>query len=391
MIIKRLKPARYLAGLVFFWGMTATFTAFVNNFAALVACRLLLGVFEAGLFPGVILYLSMFYNKKNVALRNAYFYGTSAISGALGGLVSYAIGSLDGAGGWAGWRWIILINGIPTVLTAFVVPFVLPNSPETAKFLTEQDRRNLVLLREAEVGQTKNAQQLDKKDVRDGAKDWKTWMFAIGQFAGLGMLYSFSVFLPTIIFGLGGGWTPQVTQALTIPVYFFGFVVYIFTAWYSDKIQQRGIFCIGGFLVCMLGYVFLILNKGTALSFAGCFIVAMGLWTSTGAAFTWIGVNNPRYGKRAFASGMQITIGNAAGVSAPFLYSQRDAPNYYAGYGATLGLLAVGVAIYTALHLWYRNANKRKLEGKDDYRMEGKTEEEVAEMGEDNPRFFYTI
>jgi MFS family permease len=59
MIIKRLQPARYLAGLVFCWGMVATFSAFVNNFAALVACRLLLGVFEAGLFPGVILYLSM--------------------------------------------------------------------------------------------------------------------------------------------------------------------------------------------------------------------------------------------------------------------------------------------------------------------------------------------
>ena len=103
LIIKRLKPARYLAGLVFFWGLVATFTAFCNNFAALVACRLLLGVFEAGLFPGVILYLSMFYNKRNVSLRNACFYGTSAIAGALGGLVAYAIGELDGA---AGWRWV---------------------------------------------------------------------------------------------------------------------------------------------------------------------------------------------------------------------------------------------------------------------------------------------
>lgn len=108
-----MQPARYLAGLVFLWGMVATFSAFVNNFAALVACRLLLGMFEAGLFPGVILYLSMFYNKRNVSLRQAWFYGTSAISGALGGLVAYAIGELDGVAGWSGWRWIILINGIP--------------------------------------------------------------------------------------------------------------------------------------------------------------------------------------------------------------------------------------------------------------------------------------
>ena len=84
MIIKRMKPARYLGGLMFLWGLVATFSAFVNNFAGLIACRLLLGALEAGLFPGVILYLSMFYNRRNVSLRQAWFYGTSAIAGGLG-------------------------------------------------------------------------------------------------------------------------------------------------------------------------------------------------------------------------------------------------------------------------------------------------------------------
>lgn len=79
-----MQPARYLGGLMFVWGLVATFTAFVSNYAALIACRLLLGVFEAGLFPGVILYLSMFYNRRNVSLRQAAFYGTSAIAGGLG-------------------------------------------------------------------------------------------------------------------------------------------------------------------------------------------------------------------------------------------------------------------------------------------------------------------
>jgi MFS family permease len=84
MIIKRMQPARYLGGLMFIWGLIATFSCFVQNFAGLVVCRLLLGTFEAGLFPGVILYLSMFYNKRNVSLRQAWFYGTSAIAGGLG-------------------------------------------------------------------------------------------------------------------------------------------------------------------------------------------------------------------------------------------------------------------------------------------------------------------
>ena len=107
----------------------------------------------------------MFYNKPNIALRTAYFFATSAISGAAGGLVSYGISFMDGTAGWRAWRWIILIVGIPTVVTGFVVPLVLPNSPELAKFLTAQDKQNLLLLREAEIGQTKSAQELHKDDV----------------------------------------------------------------------------------------------------------------------------------------------------------------------------------------------------------------------------------
>ncbi|KAI5374768.1 hypothetical protein J4E82_006445 [Alternaria postmessia] len=385
LILKRMKPARYLAGLMFLWGLVATFSAFVTNFAGLVACRLLLGMFEAGLFPGVILYLSMFYNRRNVSLRQAWFYGTSALAGGLGGVVAYAIGEMDGVGGWNGWRWIIVINGIPTVLTAIAVPFVLPNSPETASFLTEEDRRNLVLLRMREIGQTTAGQELLKEDVMKGVKDWKVYAYAVAQFVGLGMLYSFSVFLPTIINGLGGGWNRQVVQALTIPVYIAGFITYVAGAYYSDKTQNRGLFCIAGLAVSMIGYIFLIANKGLGLSFAGCFIVALGLWVATGIAFSWIGVNNPRYGKRAFASGMQITIGNCSGVVAPFLYAAEDAPQFTAGYGATIGLLALGIAIYVALHLYFRMKNQRKLSGKEDWRIEGKTEEEIAEMGEDNP------
>jgi hypothetical protein len=280
-------------------------------------------------------------------------------------------------------------------LTAIAVPFVLPNSPETASFLTEEDRRNLVLLRNSEVGQTAAGQEFHKEDVMKGVKDWKVYAYAIAQFVGLGMLYSFSIFLPTVIDGLGGGWSRQLVQALTIPVYMAGFITYIIGAWISDKTQYRGYFCFGGLAVSMVGYVFLLIDRGLGLSFAGCFIVALGLWISTGTAFSWISVNNPRYGKRAFASGMQITIGNISGVVAPFLYTPEKQPNgtnkYTAGYSATIGLLALGVVIYIALHFYFRRKNNRKLSGKEDWRMEGKTEEEIAEMGEDNPRYLYTI
>jgi hypothetical protein len=127
--------------------------------------------------------------------------------------------------------------------------------------LTEEDRRNLVLLRMKEVGQTTSGQELQREDVMKGVKDWKVYAYAIAQFVGLGMLYSFSVFLPTIINGLGGGWSRQVVQALTIPVYVCGFLTYVVSAYFSDKTQNRGLYCIGGLCVSMIGYIFLIANK----------------------------------------------------------------------------------------------------------------------------------
>ena len=388
-----MRPARYLAGLVFFWGIVATFTAFVNNFAALVACRLLLGLFEAGLFPGILLYQTMFYNKRQISLRNAYFYATSAAAGAVGGLVAYGIGFLDndgaGTAGWRAWRWIILINGLPTVLTAFAVPFVLPNSPEEAHFLSDEDKRNLILMRQSEIGMTKSAQELHKEDVMDGVKDWKIYAWSIAQFCGHSVLYSFSVFLPTIINNMGT-WSIAQVQALTVPVYAAGAGTYITCALISDRIQQRGIFCFIGNSIMILGYCFLIANQSIAMSFAGCFLVAIGLWTSTGTSMAWINVNNPRYGKRAYASGMLITIGNSAGVASPFLFEDQYKPTYRPGYGATIGMLVLAFALQFALWLWLRKANQRKLSGKEDWRIEGKTEAEAAELGENNPKYLYT-
>lgn len=82
----------------------------------------------------------------------------------------------------------------------------------------------------------------------------------------------------------------------------------------------------------MVGYILLIANISPEASFAGCFIVAAGLYTAAGTPFSWGPVNNPRYGKRAIASGIQLTIGNASGVAAPFLFSQGDSPRFIPGY-----------------------------------------------------------
>lgn len=332
----------------------------------------------------------MFYNRKDIALRIAYLLSTAAVSGTIGGLVAYAVHPLDGIAGWSAWRWLILINGIPAVLTGIAVVFVLPNSPETATSLGEQDHKNLLTHRSAEVGQTRSAQESSWKDAKDAGKNQKNWLFAAGQWSSTCILYSFSVFLPTIIRGLGEWSTVQV-QALTVPVYFFGFGVYLSNARISDKTPQRGLSIIGPTVCLIFGYCLLIAVYNAALSFTGTFCVAVGAYTAVSMPMSWLTVNNPRYGKRAIGSGIQLTIGNASGVAAPFFFSIQYAPIFFPGSGGSIGMLGSSLATWVILHMYFESQNRKRLAGEKDHLIGGMSDEEIAELGDKSPRCMYPI
>ena len=121
-------------------------------------------------------------------------------------------------------------------------------------------------------------------------------------------------------------------QALTVPIYVLGGLTYLACSWYSDRTQQRSHFAMASITLCILGYILLIANINPEASFAGCFFVAMGLYTEAGTPFSWDPVKKPRYGKHAIAIGIQLTIGNASGVAAPFLLSTGDLPRFVPGY-----------------------------------------------------------
>lgn len=111
LILKRFTPSKWLAVITVSWGIVSTLMGIVHNFGGLIACRLLLGLFEGGLFPGLTVYLTLFYTKKELALRIGYLFVSSALAGACGGLLAYGIGFMDGVAGLSGWRWIFILEG----------------------------------------------------------------------------------------------------------------------------------------------------------------------------------------------------------------------------------------------------------------------------------------
>lgn len=94
LVLKKIRPSRWIAFIATSWGIIATLTGIVQSYAGLLVCRLLLGLVEGGLFPGMAIYLTMFYGKKEIALRIGYLFVAAAIAGAFGGLLAFAIGHL---------------------------------------------------------------------------------------------------------------------------------------------------------------------------------------------------------------------------------------------------------------------------------------------------------
>ncbi|KAG6843473.1 hypothetical protein H0H93_000873, partial [Arthromyces matolae] len=133
-----------------------------------------LGVTEAGLFPGTIYVFSVYYRRRERSWRVAIFFGGAALAGAFGGILAYAIGKMEGVGGRRGWEWIFILEGILTIAVSLLAYFIVPTWSHSAKFLTEPERERLLsrLNSDSDAGQN---EKFDWHYVLQAFKDPVVW------------------------------------------------------------------------------------------------------------------------------------------------------------------------------------------------------------------------
>jgi MFS family permease len=319
LVLKKLRPSRWIAFITLSWGIIATLTGIVQSYAGLIVCRLMLGAVEGGLFPGMAVYLTFFYTKRELALRIGYLFVSAALAGACGGLLAFAIGHMDGVAGQRGWRWILIIEGLPTTVLGIATWWLLPDNPATAYFFNDKEKELAAARLTRQTGYTAKAAEFHWIDVKKCVKDWKVWAFCFAQFGADTMLYGFSTFLPTIIRGIQPKASTALIQVYTIPCYALGAITYLIVARISDHQQRRGLYAALFGAVSIVGYALLISDTSSGVHYAGCFLVAMGLYVNVGLPLAWLPTNSPRYGKRTMATGLQLTIGNCSGIMASFV------------------------------------------------------------------------
>ncbi|KAJ5535019.1 hypothetical protein N7527_001273 [Penicillium freii] len=372
LVLKKASPKIWLPFLTAIWGIITMCLGFVQNFAGFVAVRALLGIAEGGLLPGMVLYLSSFYRRGDLALRIGLFYTAASLSGAFGGLLARGLAEIGPRGGIEGWRWILIIEGLLTFLCGVFSFFVLPNSLESASFLTSEEKefggKRLMLDSPGslEGSLTSQTESFKWSEVRRGVLDLQVWLSASAYFAILSGLYSFGLFLPTIIKNLGFAKDDNEVQLWSVIPYAVAAVVTVVVAIVSDRLRLRGVVMLFTLPIAIIGYAAVANIDSPRVQYGMTFLMATGQYASVPCILVWLSNNSAGHYKRATTSALQLAIANAGGFVSTFNYPSRDKPLFHRGHTIILGLLVFAWFMILLNVLYCAKINRDKRKGKYD-------------------------
>jgi len=212
--LKLFGPSTWFGIIMILWGSVSMGIGGVKNYAGLTALRFLLGIFEAGLAPGLAYYVSFWYRSNERSIRLAFIYSTATLAGAFGGLIAYGISHMNNVSGLEGWRWLFLLEGLPSILAGVMIILVLPDYPEGTKFLTPEESK-LAVARMEFNGSKGKAATMTWADAKETLTDWRLYAHYVIYFTKSCPFSSLSLFAPSITRGLG--YDSFNAQLMTVP------------------------------------------------------------------------------------------------------------------------------------------------------------------------------
>ncbi|KAF7301656.1 MFS transporter [Mycena indigotica] len=356
----------------------------------------------SGLLPGIVLYLSTIYKPHELQYRSvpsgystlAHLYPAHS-EASCSSLLATAILNMDGKANLAGWRWIFLLEGLATFVSSLICLYFLPSSLASAKFLTEEER-DFALRRfhattspatqtrdspdialekgdKGSITENINAQSpaeithfteehFELREVIRGLTDFQAWVTAIAYLGLIVSLYSFSLFLPTIVAGLG--YKGKSAQLHTVPPYVPATVLTVFVAFLSDRLKWRGPFILICLPSAIVGYILAIAAKTNAQRYGAVFLIAAGVYPSAPSILSILPNNGSGYYKRSTTIALQLAVSNTGGFIATNIYTKDQIPTFYRkGHSIVLGFLVLSW-VMTAINILYcMRENKARANG----------------------------
>jgi ACS family tartrate transporter-like MFS transporter len=339
--LKRFGARRWIARIMVTWGLVSIAMAFVEGPVSFWILRFLLGVAEAGFFPGIILYLTFWFPNRVRGAIIGYFLLANPLSSVIGAPLSTALLGTS-LFGLAGWQTMFIVEGLPAVLLGVAVLHWLRDSPSQAEWLTARERGVLT----AAVARDQRASQ--HSSLREGLVNPRVWLFAIVYF-GLNLgVYGFGFWAPQMIKALGG-FTNEQTGLVTVIPYACGALAMFLWGRHSDRTGERRWHLTAPALLGAIGFMCGSLAADVQLAMACYTLGAVGIFAALPVFWT---LPSAMLTDRAAAGGIALinSIGTLSGVLGPVMIGRlNDATGNYA---AGLFLLSFSMAVAGVLNLF---------------------------------------
>lgn len=366
------RPSIYLSVVMTIWGAISTATGAVQSFGGLLAVRVLLGVVESAFFPGALMILSSWYDKKTLASRNSILYAGLLISSAFSGLIAAGILKMDGLGGVEGWRYLFIIEGGITVLTVPFAYFILPDNPSNTKFLSQEEKDIIMWKLKRDLGNVddsdETAQESEMQGFIHACKDIKVWLLcAIHLFlvAACGV----TNFFPSVVQTLNFDRTT--TLCLTAPPYVIAVIATYVWARHADNSGERFYHVTIPLVLSLVAFIIAAASLNIGARYFSMCLMIPSLYCAFVVILTWISNCCPRPpAKRAAAIAIVNCLSNSTSIWNAYLYPSGDAPRYLVAFCCNSAFIVLSILFAVGLRIRLTVLNKRIERGTMDWQKE---------------------
>jgi len=338
LLLHRMGARVWIARILVSWGIVAMLTGFAQNVSQLCAARFLLGLAEAGYFPGIVLYLTYWFPQREQARSFAWLVAATPVMAILGSPVSGLI--LDHVH-WLGvssWRWLLILEGMPAVVAGVLTYFLLPNCPQQAAFLPADEKVRI----QAELGREER-QKLEQRQysVLQALASGRVWHLVLIYFGMMIGWYALQSWTPQLVKSLSSPYSNSMIGLLVAIPHIVGLAAMIFVSRSSDRALERRYHVAIPATVAGIALVLLGTTSSVFFSVALLCLVAAGVYSILGPLWTL-----PSEFLTGFAAAAGIalinSVGNLGGFAGPYIIgaiSMRTG-NLYAG------LAIAGVSLF---------------------------------------------
>lgn len=319
LLLQRFGPRRWLARILITWGLISAAAAYTYSETSFYVFRLVLGLAEAGWFPGVLFFLAIWFPPAYRARAIMLFFLGSPVAAIIGAPLSGALLSLPTIAGVANWQWLFIVEGIPTVILGFVVLARLKDNPAQATWLNEREKSLLISSLSTPTGKAAIA-----AEGPDATRRFilQVAFFAFCNFGNALCLYGTFIWIPQIIKGFGALSNFEVGLLTAVPFIFSAIALVIF-GMSSDRLNERRWHVVGLFALAAVGFAAAGASRSPAMTLSMITLSKMGLIGAQGAFFALISETLRRSlrSTKALAVGLGLVtgIGNLGGFAGPYV------------------------------------------------------------------------